>query len=118
MYRALVSAGETAGLLPNTLDRQAKLLESLAKIKGQIKSALAYPSAIAILTVVIVFIMMLFVIPIFKSSSLILFSIPASRVTSYDLSPNGTNIFLLFTIDCLVKIYKYLVLNTLYISKI
>ena len=33
MYRALVSAGETAGLLPNTLDRQAKLLESLAKIK-------------------------------------------------------------------------------------
>ena len=37
MYRALVSAGETAGLLPNTLDRQAKLLESLAKIKGQIK---------------------------------------------------------------------------------
>ena len=65
MYRALVSAGETAGLLPNTLDRQAKLLESLAKIKSQIKSALAYPSAIAILTIVIVFIMMLFVIPIF-----------------------------------------------------
>ena len=65
MYRALVSAGETAGLLPNTLDRQAKLLESLAKIKGQIKSAMAYPSAIAILTIIIVFIMMLFVIPIF-----------------------------------------------------
>ena len=65
MYRALVNAGETAGLLPTTLDRQAKLLESLAKIKGQIKSALAYPSAIAILTVVIVFIMMIFVIPIF-----------------------------------------------------
>ena len=65
MYRALVNAGETAGLLPTTLDRQAKLLESLSKIKGQIKSALAYPSAIAILTVVIVFIMMIFVIPIF-----------------------------------------------------
>ncbi|MBO6974096.1 MAG: type II secretion system F family protein [Prochlorococcus marinus CUG1435] len=65
MYRALVNAGETAGLLPTTLDRQAKLLESLAKIKGQIKSALAYPSAIAILTLVIVFIMMIFVIPIF-----------------------------------------------------
>jgi len=65
MYRALVNAGETAGLLPTTLDRQAKLLESLSKIKGQIKSALAYPSAIAILTLVIVFIMMIFVIPIF-----------------------------------------------------
>ena len=65
MYRALVSAGETAGLLPSTLDRQAKLLESLAKIRGQIKSALSYPTAIAILTIIIVVIMMLFVIPIF-----------------------------------------------------
>ena len=65
MYRALVSAGEKAGLLPSTLDRQAKLLESLAKIKGQIKSAMAYPIAISVLTLVIVFIMMIFVIPIF-----------------------------------------------------
>ena len=65
MYRALVNAGETAGLLPKTLDRQAKLLESLAKIKGQIQSALAYPIAIATLTLIISFVMMLFVIPIF-----------------------------------------------------
>ncbi len=65
MYRALVSAGETAGLLPDTLDRQAKLLESLAKIKGHIKSALAYPIAIATLTTVVIFLMMIFVIPIF-----------------------------------------------------
>ena len=65
MYRALVNAGETAGLLPSTLERQAKLLESLAKIKGQIKSAMSYPIAIAVLTLIIVFIMMIFVIPIF-----------------------------------------------------
>ena len=65
MYRALVNAGETAGLLPDTLDRQAQLLESLAKIKGQIKSAMAYPIAIASLTIIVVFIMMIFVIPIF-----------------------------------------------------
>ena len=65
MYRALVNAGEAAGLLPTTLDRQAKLLESLAKIKGQIRSALSYPIAITILTLIISFIMMLFVIPIF-----------------------------------------------------
>ena len=65
MYRALVNAGETAGLLPTSLDRQAKLLESLAKIKGQIQSAMSYPIAIAVLTLIISFIMMLFVIPIF-----------------------------------------------------
>ena len=31
MYRALVNAGETAGLLPTTLDRQAKLLRKSCK---------------------------------------------------------------------------------------
>ena len=49
MYLALVSAGETAGLLPEVLDREAKLLESLSKIKGQIQSALTYPIAIFVL---------------------------------------------------------------------
>jgi len=65
MYLALVSAGETAGMLPDTLEREAKLLESLAKIKGQIKSAMAYPIAIFTLTIVVVVAMLIFVIPIF-----------------------------------------------------
>ena len=65
MYLALVTAGETAGLLPDTLEREAKLLESLAKIKGQIKSAMAYPIAIFTLTIVVVIAMLIFVIPIF-----------------------------------------------------
>ena len=65
MYLALVSAGETAGLLPEVLDREAKLLESLSKIKGQIQSALTYPIAIFTLTIIVVIIMLLFVIPVF-----------------------------------------------------
>ena len=65
MYLALVAAGETAGLLPDVLDREAGLLESLAKIKGQINSALAYPIAIFTLTVAVIIIMLVFVIPIF-----------------------------------------------------
>ena len=58
MYRALVSAGETAGYCKHVRS-SSKIIEKSCKIKGQIKSALAYPSAIAILTVIIVFIMML-----------------------------------------------------------
>ena len=54
MYLALVSAGETAGLLDQVLERESILLESLSKIKGQIKSALAYPLAIFALTVIVV----------------------------------------------------------------
>ena len=65
MYLALVSAGEEAGLLPNVLERESKLLESLAKIKGQISSALAYPIAIFTLTVIVIIVMLLFVIPVF-----------------------------------------------------
>ncbi len=65
MYIALVSAGETAGLLPEVLDREAKLLESLSKIKSQIKSALTYPIAIFVLTAIVIIIMLVFVIPIF-----------------------------------------------------
>ncbi len=65
MYLALVAAGETAGLLPDVLDREAGLLESLAKIKGQISSALAYPIAIFTLTIAVIIIMLVFVIPIF-----------------------------------------------------
>ncbi len=66
MYLALVSAGETAGLLDQVLERESTLLESLSKIKGQIKSALAYPIAIFALTVIVVIIMLLFVIPVFQ----------------------------------------------------
>ncbi len=66
MYIALVSAGETAGLLEQVLEREALLLESLAKIKSQIKSALTYPIAIFILTFIVVVVMMVFVIPVFQ----------------------------------------------------
>ena len=65
MYLALVSAGEAGGLLPEVLERQAELLESLAKVKAQIKSALAYPIAIFVITILVVVAMLLFVIPIF-----------------------------------------------------
>ncbi len=65
MYLALISAGEEAGLLPDVLEREALLLESLAKIKGQIASAMAYPIAIFTLTIIVVIVMLVFVIPIF-----------------------------------------------------
>ena len=65
MYLALVSAGEEAGLLPDVLERESKLLESLAKIKGQISSAMAYPIAIFTLTIIVIIVMLIFVIPIF-----------------------------------------------------
>ena len=65
MYIALADAGEQAGLLAEVLEREANLLETLAKLKGQIKSAMTYPIAISILVVIVIVVMLLFVIPIF-----------------------------------------------------
>ena len=65
MYLALADAGEQAGLLAEVLEREALLLESLAKLQGQIKSAMTYPIAISLLVVIVVIIMLVFVIPVF-----------------------------------------------------
>ena len=65
MYLALADAGEQAGLLAEVLAREALLLESLAKLQGQIQAAMTYPIAISILVVIVVIIMLLVVIPVF-----------------------------------------------------
>lgn len=65
MYVALADAGEQAGLLAEVLEREAKLLETLARLKAQIQSAMTYPMAIGALVVIVVIVMLLFVIPIF-----------------------------------------------------
>jgi type IV pilus assembly protein PilC len=65
LYVSMIEAGETGGVLDEVLDRLAKLLEDMAKLKNQIKSAMAYPVAVGILAVVVFFAMTIFLIPIF-----------------------------------------------------
>ena len=97
MYIALVSAGETAGLLPEVLDREAKLLESLSKVKAQIQSALTYPIAIFVLTFIVIIIMLVFVIPVFvemySSSSADLPAITQFLVDASNLIRNPSFLF-------------------------
>jgi general secretion pathway protein F len=63
LYRAMVAAGEGSGTLPTILDRLALLLERQAEIRGKVITALAYPSVLAIVAVVVVTAMMIFVVP-------------------------------------------------------
>jgi len=65
LYVNLVHAGEVGGLLDTILTRLAKYIEKAMKLKGQIKSAMVYPSTIMGVAVVVITILMLFVIPIF-----------------------------------------------------
>lgn len=67
LYCNLVQAGEQAGILDNLLDRLATYKEKILAIKGKIKSALFYPIAVIIVAFIITSIIMIFVIPQFKS---------------------------------------------------
>ena len=59
----MVRAGETAGILDDILKRLAIQQEKSASIRKKIKSAMAYPMVLLVITVVAFFGLMLFVIP-------------------------------------------------------
>jgi type IV pilus assembly protein PilC len=67
LFCNLVGAGEQAGILDELLDRLAMYKEKMLAIKGKIKSALFYPVAVMGVAAIVVVVIMLFVIPAFKS---------------------------------------------------
>ncbi len=66
LYCNLVEAGEAAGILEDLLDRLATYMEKTEAIKAKIKSALMYPTAVVIVSVLVVAVIMIFMIPAFK----------------------------------------------------
>src|SRR3954471_4824120 len=67
LFCNLVAAGEQAGILETLLDRLATYKEKTLAIKSKIKSALFYPIAIIVVAFVITAVIMIFVIPAFKT---------------------------------------------------
>lgn len=67
LYCNLVEAGEAAGILEQLLDRLAVYMEKTEAIKSKIKSALMYPASVVVVAFVVVAVIMIFVIPAFKS---------------------------------------------------
>src|SRR6476646_6197252 len=67
LYCNLVQAGETAGMLDAILDRLATYMEKILAIKSKIKSALFYPITVLVVALIVTWIIMVFVIPSFKS---------------------------------------------------
>jgi type IV pilus assembly protein PilC len=65
LYVSMVQAGEVGGVLDEVLNRLAKLLEDVARLQNQIKSAMAYPVVVGILATVIFLAMTIFLLPIF-----------------------------------------------------
>ncbi|MFM6750297.1 MAG: type II secretion system F family protein [Dolichospermum sp.] len=65
LYVSMVEAGEIGGVLDEVLNRLSKLLEDMARLQNQIKSALAYPVVVGFLATAIFVGMTVFLIPIF-----------------------------------------------------
>ena len=67
LFCNLVAAGEQAGILETLLDRLATYQEKTIALKGKIKKALFYPIMIIFVAILVTSIIMIFVIPSFKS---------------------------------------------------
>ena len=63
----LVAAGEAGGILDTILVRLAESIEKSANLNKQIKSALSYPILVLVTSLVIAGVLLIFVIPSFKS---------------------------------------------------
>ncbi|MBW4425499.1 MAG: type II secretion system F family protein [Nostoc desertorum CM1-VF14] len=67
LYVSMIQAGEVGGVLDEVLNRLAKLLEDVARLQNQIKSALSYPTVVGFIAVAIFLGMTIFLIPIFAN---------------------------------------------------
>jgi type IV pilus assembly protein PilC len=67
LFTNLIAAGEVAGILDSIMLRLATYLEKAVKLRAKIKSAMIYPSAVAIVAVVVIVVLLWKVIPVFQN---------------------------------------------------
>ena len=67
LFRNLVRAGESAGVLDTVLDTIATYKENIENIKGKIKKAMFYPAAVLAVAFIVASILLIFVIPQFET---------------------------------------------------
>jgi type IV pilus assembly protein PilC len=68
LYRNLVHAGESAGVLDTVLDTVATYKERTEALKAKIKKALFYPVMVMVVALLVSMIMLLFVVPVFAQT--------------------------------------------------
>ena len=68
LYRNLVRAGESAGVLETVLDTIANYKENIEALKGKIKKALFYPAMTIAVAIIVSAILLIFVVPQFEET--------------------------------------------------
>jgi type IV pilus assembly protein PilC len=67
LYVNMVAAGEAGGILDTILQRLATYIEKNVKLKSQVRSALIYPVAVVVIAVIVVYVILWKVIPVFAT---------------------------------------------------
>lgn len=67
LYVNMVAAGEAGGILDTILQRLSVYIEKAVKLKTQVRSALIYPVAVISIAVIVVYVILWKVIPVFSS---------------------------------------------------
>ncbi len=65
LFVNMVAAGEAGGILDTILRRLADYIEKSVKLQASVKKALVYPAAVIFIAIVIVWVILTFVIPVF-----------------------------------------------------
>lgn len=66
LYRNLVRAGESSGVLETVLDTIATYKENIETLKGKIKKALFYPTMVIAVALIVSAILLIYVVPTFE----------------------------------------------------
>jgi type IV pilus assembly protein PilC len=67
LYVNMVAAGEAGGILDTILQRLANYIEKAVKLKSQVRSALIYPVAVVTIAIIVVYVILWKVIPVFAT---------------------------------------------------
>ncbi len=104
-FRSMVHVGEASGKLDNVFTSLADYYESDAAIKKKVKSALAYPMMLALMTVAIVVLMLAFVIPTFKDT-----------LTTLEVEPTGITATVYKISDYILEKWQVIVLIVIVVA--
>ena len=104
-FRSMVHVGEASGKLDSVFIALADYYESDSAIKKKVKSALAYPMMLALMTVAIVVLMLAFVIPTFKDT-----------LTTLEVEATGLTAAVYKISDFLLKNWRILILITILVA--
>lgn len=104
LFRNLVAAGEAGGILDVIFRRLAVYLEKAAKLRRQVRGALVYPLVIMAVGVLVVFVMMTKVLPVFEKMFIDLGagSLPAPTRMVLAISHAITDNIIVFTLSVTV----------------